>query len=52
MVSQCLRAVLPALCCMQSNEVALSYHMEKEGLVRGFDFFKSNNLSIELFVTD
>ena len=37
---------------IQSNEVGSSYHMEKEGLVRGLDFFKRNDLSIELLVTD
>ena len=34
---------------IQSNEVDSSYHMEKEGLVRGLDYFESQDLSL---VTD
>ena len=37
---------------IQSNEVDSSYHMEKEGLVRGLDYFESQHLSIGTVVTD
>ena len=36
----------------QSTEVKSSNNMEKEGLVRGLQFFEDNNLSIGLLVTD
>ncbi|XP_078321751.1 uncharacterized protein LOC111111789 isoform X2 [Crassostrea virginica] len=37
---------------VQSNEVKSSSHMEKEGLVRCVDFFKSQDINIQTLVTD
>lgn len=40
------------LCGFQSNEVGSSYHMEKEGLLRGLKFLVENMLDIKLLVSD
>ena len=37
---------------MQSNEVASSCHMEKEGLVRVLKFLEDHGLQVEVLVTD
>ena len=40
-------------CVLQSNEVANSYAMEKEGLIRALDFLiNDNQLQISHLVTD
>lgn len=37
---------------LQSNEVAGSYHMEKEGLCRAMKYLKQQKLTIGTIVTD
>lgn len=37
---------------LQSNAVGTSYHMEKEGLLRGLNFLVENMLDIKLLVSD
>lgn len=37
---------------IQSNEVKGSYHMEKEGLHRCFNFLEKHDLDVDVLVTD
>lgn len=39
-------------CCVQSNEVGGSAHMEKEGLARSLQFLQSKGLLPDAIVTD
>lgn len=39
-------------CCVQSNEVGGSSHMEKEGLVRSMNFLHTRNIAVDTLITD